>query len=170
MPAASMYSMSSPIFTRTLTSMLAMLDKAEAHAKEKGFDTDNYIGLRLTPDMFAFARQIQIASDAAKGCIARLAGAEAPSWPDDEATIDELRERIQNTIDFIASVPADKIDGSEEREIILPIGPDNTMTFDGLTYLSGVALPNFFFHASMTYALLRQGGVALGKMDFLGAP
>ena len=81
-----------------------------------------------------------------------------------------MKERIQKTIDFIASIPADKIDGSEEREIVLPIGPDKSMTFDGMTFLSGFALPNFFFHASMTYALLRQGGVALGKMDFLGAP
>jgi len=165
-----MYSMSAPIFTRTLTSLLAILDKAEAHAKEKGFDANNYVGLRLTADMFAFARQIQIASDAAKGCIARLADVETPSWPDEEATVDELRERLQKTIDFIASVPAEKIDGSEEREILLPIGPDKTMSFDGLTYLSGVALPNFFFHATMTYALLRQSGVAVGKMDFLGAP
>ena len=89
---------------------------------------------------------------------------------DEEATIDELRERIQKTIDFIATIPADKIDGSEEREIVLPMGPDNAITLDGLTFLSGFALPNFFFHTSMTFALLRQAGVALGKMDFLGAP
>ena len=166
----SMYSASVPIFRRALVQMLNWLDKAEAHAKERGFDPNNYVGLRLAPDMLPFARQIQIATDASKGCIARLSGAEPPKWADDEATLGELRARIQKAIDHADGVASEQIVGSETREIELPIGPERTMTFTGETFLTGFALPNFFFHVTMTYALLRQGGVALGKMDFLGAP
>ncbi len=166
----SMYSASVPTFVRTLNSMLVWFDKAEAYAKEKGFEPDNYLGLRFAPDMFAFCRQVQIASDASKGCVARLAGIEMPSWPDEESTFPELRERIQKTIDFVGGLSTDQIDGSEDREIELPIGPDASMTFTGQAFLTGFALPNFFFHATNTYTLLRQAGVPLGKMDFLGKP
>jgi hypothetical protein len=166
----SMHSMSVPIFTRTLNNMLGWLDKAEAHATEKGFEVDNYVGVRLTPDMLPFARQIQIATDSTKNCVARLAGDEPPTWADDEASLDELRARIKKAIDYAEAMPADRIDGSEEREILLPIGGDRTMPFTGESFLVGFALPNFFFHATMVYALLRQGGVELGKMDYLGAP
>jgi hypothetical protein len=165
----SMNSASAPIFIQTLTAMKSWIDKAEAHATAKGFEADNYIGLRLTPDMFAFARQIQVTSDVAKRCIARLAEIDAPSWPDEEATMSELRERIQKTIDFIASVPEEKINGSEDREVQIPTGPGTFATATGQASLIGFALPNFFFHATMTYALLRDAGVELGKMDFLGA-
>lgn len=166
----SMHSASVPIFVRMLNNMLAWLDKAEAHAKERKFDPGNYLGLRLAPDMLPFARQIQIASDTVKGCVARLAGLEPPKWADDEASLDELRARIRKTLDYAQSVPAAKIDGSEAREIRLPLGPDRTVTFPGEAFLKGFALPNFLFHATMTYALLRHGGVELGKMDYLGAP
>ncbi len=165
-----MHSASVPIFVRMLNNMLAWLDKAEAHAKAKKFEPSNYLGLRLAPDMLPFARQIQIASDTTKNCVARLAGLEPPKWPDEEKTLDELRARIRKTIEYAQSVPAAKIDGSEAREIVLPMGPGRTMTFSGETFLRGFSLPNFFFHATMTYALLRQGGVELGKMDYLGAP
>ena len=114
-------------------------------------------------------RAIQIASDACKRCLSRLAGLEAPTWEDDEATLDELRARIVKTIDYAQSVPAEKIDGSEEREILLPI-PNGELKFPGEAFLKSFSLPNFFFHCTMTYALLRQGGVDLGKMDYLGAP
>lgn len=166
----SMHSASVPVFVRTLTSMLVWLDKAETHATAKGFDANNYMSLRLTPDMFAFARQIQIATDAAKNCVARLAGEEPPAWPDTEVTLDELRARIKTAIRYVESIPASKIDGSDEREVVLPLGPDRSMTFTGQSFLTGFAIPNFFFHVTLTYALLRQGGVTLGKMDFLGAP
>jgi hypothetical protein len=166
----SMHSASAPIFLRTLNNMLAWLDKAEHHAKEKGFDPDNYLGLRLAPDMLPFVRQIQIATDASKNCLARLAEVEPPKWADDEATFDELRPRIQKAIDYAGSMSAEQVDGSESREIVLPLGPDRSMTFTGELFLTGFALPNFFFHATTTYALLRQAGVELGKMDYLGAP
>jgi len=166
----SMHSASVPIFVRMLNNMLAWLDKAEAHAKAGKFDPSNYLGLRLAPDMLPFARQIQIASDAVKNCVTRLAGIEPPKWEDNEASLDELRARIQKTIDFAQSVPAAKIDGSEQREILLPLGPGRTVPLTGELFLKHFALPNFFFHTTMTYALLRQGGVELGKMDYLGAP
>jgi len=166
----SMHAASVPFFLRGLNNMQAWLDKAEAHAKERGFDANNYLGLRLAPDMLPFTCQIQIASDTAKFCVARLAGVEAPAWADDEATLDELRARVRKAIAYTESVPAAQIDGAEQREIVMPIGPDRSMTFTGETYLQGFALPNFFFHATMAYALLRHAGVALGKMDYLGAP
>jgi len=165
----SMHSASVPIFVRTLSNMLTWLDKAEAHAKARGFDPDNYLGLRLAPDMLPFSRQIQIASDACKGCVSRLAGLEAPTWEDDESSLDELRARIAKTIDYVESVPAEEIDGTEERTITLQ-APGRTFEFSGEAFLKIFALPNFFFHCTMTYALLRQGGVELGKMDYLGAP
>lgn len=166
----SMHSASVPIFVRMLNNMLAWLDKAEAYAKARKFDPSNYLGLRLAPDMLPFARQIQIASDTVKGCVARLAGLEPPKWEDNEASLDELRARIKKTLDYAQSMPAAKIDGSEARKIVLPLGPDRTLPFTGETFLKHFALPNFLFHATMTYALLRHGGVELGKMDYLGAP
>jgi hypothetical protein len=168
--AISMHSASVPVFVRMLNNMLAWLDKAEAYAKARKFDPSNYLGLRLSPDMLPFARQIQIASDTTKNCVARLAGTEPPKWADDEATLDELRARIKKTIEYVQSVPAAKFDGSEQREITVPAGPGRTLTFTGETFLRGFSLPNFFFHVTMTYALLRHAGVELGKMDYLGAP
>lgn len=164
-----MYSASVPSFTRTLTAMLSWLDKAGAHAKDRSFDADNYLGLRLSPGMHPFSRQIQIVSDTAKNSVARLAGVEPPKWADDEGSLDALRERIQKTIDYVQSIPASEIDGSEAREILMPAGKDQTIKLKGEMFLTGFSLPNFFFHASMTYGLLRQAGVELGKRDFLGS-
>jgi len=164
----SMYSMSAPIFIRILNNMLSWLDKAEAHAETRGFDVNSYVGMRLAPDMLAFPRQIQIATDSAKNCVAWLAGDEPPTWADDENTLDELRARIQKAVRYAESIPAEKIDGAQAPEILMPIGGDQTMTFTGESFLTGFALPNFFFHVTMVYALLRQGGVELGKMDYLG--
>ncbi len=166
----SMHSASVPIFVRMLNNMLAWLDKAEAYAKARKFDPNNFLGLRLAPDMLPFTRQIQIASDAVKNCVARLAGIEPPKWEDQEASLDELRARLRKTIEYAQSLPAAKIDGSEAREILLPLGPGRTLPFSGELFLKHFALPNFFFHVTMTYALLRHGGVELGKMDYLGAP
>ena len=166
--ALTMHSASVPIFVRMLGNMLAWLDKAEAHATAKKFDPNNFVGMRLTPDMLPFARQIQIASDACKAGVARLAGVEAPKWADDEATLGELRARIRKTIEYAQSIPASQFDGSETREIALPV--PGAPRVSGEVFLKSFSLPNFFFHVTMTYALLRQGGVELGKRDYLGAP
>ena len=162
-----MHSASVPVFVRVLTAMLGWLDKAQAHAEARKFSPDNYLGLRLAPDMLPFTKQIQIASDMAKGCAARLAGLEIPKWDDNEATLEELRGRIRKTIDFLQSVPAAQIDGSEAREISIPTRAGEPLRFSGEVYLKHYATPNFYFHATTTYALLRHAGVELGKKDFL---
>ncbi len=164
--AISMHSASVPILSRVLNAMLGWLDKAQAHAEARKFSPDNYLALRLAPDMLPFTKQIQIASDQAKGCVARLAGIELPKWEDNEATLDELRARIRKTIDFIQSVPAEKIDGSEKREIVIP-SRNGELRFEGEAYLKHYVLSNFYFHATTAYALLRHAGVDLGKKDFL---
>ena len=163
----SMHAASVPSFVRTLNAMLVWLEKAQAHAEARKFDTANYLGLRLAPDMLPLTRQVQIASDGAKGCVARLAGLEVPQWDDTEATLDELRARISRTLDFVESVPAAQIDGSEERPITLKMRTGE-LRFTGQSYLLTFVLPNFYFHATTLYALLRHAGVPLGKMDFLG--
>jgi uncharacterized protein len=163
-----MYSASVPVFTRTLGNMVLWLDKAEAHAQAKKFDAAVYLSARLAPDMLPFPKQIQIACDAAKFCVTRLAGVEAPKQEDNEASLADLKVRIQKTIDFIASVPAAKIEGSEARDIVVP-RRDGSLTLKGEVYLKNYAMANFFFHATTTYALLRHNGVDLGKGDFLGS-
>ena len=163
----SMHGASVAVFVRTLSGMLAWLDKAQAHAEARAFDPVNYLGLRLAPDMLPLTRQIQIATDGVKGCIARLAGLEVPKWEDTEATLDELRARIRKAIDYAQSVPAAQIDGSETRQIALPQRSGEPLLFTGEAFLKHYAMPNFFFHCTTTYALLRQAGVALGKRDFL---
>lgn len=164
----SMHSASVPVFVRMLGNVLNWLDKAQAHAEARKFDTANYLGLRLAPDMLPFTRQIQIATDGAKGCVARLAGLEVPKWDDNEASFDDLRARLRKTIDYVQSVPAAQIDGSEGREIVLPTRVGDPLRFTGEAYLKHFVLPNLYFHTSMTYALLRHAGVDLGKKDFLG--
>jgi hypothetical protein len=168
MPQISLHGASAPAFAKMLSNMLNWLDAAKAHAEARKFPADNYLALRLAPDMLPFARQIQIASDAAKGCVARLAGQEIPKYEDNEATLDELAERIRKTRDFILSVPAAAFEGGEGREITIPRRTGEPLKFDGLTYLNHFALPNFYFHTTTTYALLRHAGVPLGKADYLG--
>lgn len=165
-----MHAASAPVFVRTLTNLLAWLDKAQTHAEVRKFDSVNYLGLRLAPDMLPFTRQIQIATDGVKGCMARLSGREVPKWEDNEATLDELRARVHRAIEYVQSFQAADIDGSEGREILLPTRQGDPLRFTGENYLRHFVLPNFFFHATMTYALLRHAGVELGKRDFLGAP
>jgi hypothetical protein len=164
----SMYSASAPVFSRILGNMLNWLDRAEAHAQARKFDPDNYLGLRLAPDMLPFARQIQIVSDGAKGCMSRLAGTEIPKWEDTEASLDDLRARIRKTIEHVQSFSAAQIDGSDSRPIVVPMRGGDGLNFSGETFLKHFALPNFFFHATTAYALLRHAGVELGKADFLG--
>jgi hypothetical protein len=164
----SMHAASAPVFLRTLNAMLVWLDKAQAHAEARKFDANNFLTLRLAPDMLPFTRQIQITTDGVKGCMARLAGQEVPKWEDSEATLDDLRARIRRTIAFVESFTPAQIDGTEAREIVLPMRQGDPLRYDGESYLKHFVLPNFFFHATTTYALLRAGGVDLGKRDFLG--
>lgn len=164
----SMYQASVPPIVRQFSSLSKILAKGVAFAEEKGIDPATLIAARLTEDMLPLARQVQIASDITKGGVARLAGIEAPSFADTETTFAELEERIARTVAFIQSVGADQIDGSEQKAIVLKAG-DRELPFIGQDYLLQFVLPNFFFHVTMTYALLRQAGVPLGKMDFLAA-
>jgi hypothetical protein len=165
----SMHAACAPVFVRTLGNMLNWLDKAQTYAESRKFDTANFLGLRLAPDMLPLTRQIQITTDGVKGCMARLAGQEVPKWEDNEASFDDLRARIRKTIDYVQSFSAAQIDGSEDREILLPTRQAEPMRFTGESYLKHFVLPNFFFHATTTYALLRHAGVDLGKRDYLGA-
>jgi len=162
-----MHSASVPLFQRQLSALLGWLDKAEAYATARKFDANNLLQLRLAPDMLPLVSQVRIASDAAKGCVARLAGVEPPKFEDNEATLDDLRERVRKTLAYVASVSAASIDGSEEREIVIPMRTRDAIRLSGLVYLQHWALPNFYFHITTAYALLRQGGVELGKADFL---
>jgi hypothetical protein len=164
----SMYSASVPVFERMLGNMLNWFDKAQAHAEARKFESVNYLSLRLAPDMLPLNRQVQIASDGAKGCVARLSGQEPPKWDDTEATLDDLRARVRKTIDYVKSVPASQIDGTEAREIVLPVRSGEPMRLSGEVFLKNFVLPNFYFHATTTYALLRHAGVELGKRDYLG--
>jgi hypothetical protein len=165
----SMHSASAPAFVRMLGNMLVWLDKAQAHADARRFDSANYLGLRLAPDMLPLVKQVQIASDAAKGCMGRLAGQELPKWDDSEASLDDLRARIRKTLDYVQSFQPSQIDGSEDREVVIPLRNRDPLTFTGEAYLRHWALPNFYFHATTLYALLRHAGVDLGKGDYLGA-
>ena len=164
-----MHSASVPIFSSMLKNLDAWLVKAEAHAVARKFEPGVYLTSRLAPDMLPFTSQVLIACDTAKFLVGRLAGVEAPKFEDTEKSIPELRDRIRATIEFIESVPAAKVDGTEAKEVSLPrrTGP---IVMTGEAYLKHFALPNFFFHASMAYALLRHNGVEIGKLDFLGAP
>jgi uncharacterized protein len=165
----SMYSASVPPMLKMLGNMLSWLDKAQQHAEAKKFDPKVYFDLRLAPDMLPFARQIQITCDMAKNCARRLANIEAPVHEDKEVTLEELQERIRQTMAFISSVKADQINGSEEHPIEVPMRGMEPLKFTGENYMKHFAHPNFYFHASIAYALLRHVGVPLGKGDYLGA-
>ena len=163
----SMYQASVPAFLQMLSSLSAILDKAEAFAAERKIDPAVLLGWRLAPDMFALARQVQIATDLAKGCCARLAGVEVPKYPDDETTFADLRARITGTIDFVRGFEPDDIDGSESRDITLTAGT-RELRFTGQQYLVNFALPNFYFHVTTAYDILRRCGVPIGKRDYMG--
>ena len=163
----SMYQASIPVFIHKLENLSKILDKATAHADYKKIDPTVFISGRLAPDMYPLSRQVQIATDVVKGCAARLAGIELPSYEDNEITFPELQARIAKTINFLQSVSAAQIDGSEERTVTLKLhGKD--AHFPGQAYLLNFVLPNFYFHITMVYAILRHNGLEIGKMDFLG--
>jgi hypothetical protein len=163
-----MYQASVPAFLHMLKNLSAILDKAEAFAAERNIEPDVLLDWRLAPDMFPLVRQIQIAADFAKGTTARLAGAEVPKYADDEKTIAELKARIAKTLRFVEGFSPKDIDGSEGRDITLTVGGQE-MHFKGEPYLVHFALPNFYFHATAAYAILRRCGVEIGKRDFIGA-
>ena len=165
----SMYQASAPRFANTLKNLSAILDKAKAQAEAKKIDEQVLTSSRLFPDMFALARQVQIACDSAKGAVARLAGVEIPKHEDTEKTFDELKERIAKTLAFIATVKAAQIDGTEDKEIVLKLQGKDVPT-RALTYLLGRAWPNFYFHVTTAYNILRHNGVEIGKGDFIGTP
>jgi uncharacterized protein len=164
----SMSSASVPVFEIGLNALSALLDKAEAYAKAKSIDPSVLLNTRLFPDMFAFTRQVQSACDQAKNGCARLAGIDPPSYEDNEKTIPELKARIAKTVDFMRTLDAKKIDESADREITFPLGP-NKGHMKGADYLNHFAAPNFYFHVTTAYDILRHCGVEIGKRDFIGA-
>ena len=157
-----------PYFIHSLTALSAILAKAEAHAEAKKLKPEVLPNLRLIADMFPLWRQVCIVTDHAKGAPARLAGLEVPSYPDTETTIAELRARIAKTIAFVKTIPDSAFDGAEARTITVKAGP-RELTFPALQYLHSYAVPNFYFHMSTAYNILRANGVEVGKTDFLGA-
>ena len=165
--AISMYDFSVPVLTHGLTNLSAILDKAAAHSAEKKFDSVVLAQARLFPDMLPLTSQVQIACDTAKGAAARLAGIEAPKHEDTEATFADLKARIAKTVDFLKSVSAAQLKDAESRAIELKF-PSATLKFTAVKYLTDFVLPNFYFHLSMVYALLRKNGIDLGKRDYLG--
>jgi len=163
-----MFKSSIPVFEILLNALSANLDKAEAYATAKKIDPSVLLGMRLAADMFALTRQVQAACDQAKNGSARLAGIEPPKFEDNETTIAQLKERIAKTVAFLKGLDAKAIDASADREITFPLGP-NKGQMKGDDYLNHFVLPNFYFHATAAYAVLRHAGVDVGKRDFLGA-
>jgi hypothetical protein len=161
-----MYSQTVPVFTRLLTNGKGWLDKAAAYAETKKFDSSVFVTSRLAPDMLSFNRQIQIAGDGAKGCVARLAGVDIPKYEDNEATFADLHARLDKTIAFISTITAAQVDGTEDKEIVLT-SPRGDRKFRGEDYLRYYVQPNFFFHMTTAYNILRHNGVDIGKSDFL---
>lgn len=163
----SMYDASIPVFIRALTNLSAILDKGLAHANATGTDPQALLGTRLAPDMYALTAQIQRASDAAKGATGRLTGVQAPSFADTETTFPELQARIAKTIDFLKAIRPEQLEGSESRQIEMRFR-HGAVTYDGKSLLLAFSLPNFFFHVTTAYDILRHKGVPIGKFDYLG--
>jgi hypothetical protein len=162
-----MHAFSVPIFVKTLANLSAILAKGAAYAEQKKFDPAVLVDMRLAPDMFPLLRQVRIACNFAKGAVARLAGEEPPQWEDNEATIADLQARIERTIAFIQGFDAGRFAGAEARKVTITLRGE-PVEYVGLAYLAHVVLPNFFFHATTAYDILRHAGVELGKRDFIG--
>lgn len=167
--AISMYAASVPVFRQLLVSLNELLNKAEAHATAKKFDPNALLQARLFPDMFTLTRQVQLASDFAKAATTRLAGVPVPGYEDTEQTFEELHARINKTLALMDGVAATQIDGSEEREIVIQPGTPRERKFTGQAYLLHYAMPQFLFHVTTAYAILRHNGVEVGKRDFMGS-
>jgi hypothetical protein len=156
------------VFANSLNSLAAVLEKGLAHATARKFDPSVLLNARLAPDMLPLSRQVQIACDLAKNSVARLAALEPPRFEDNEKTIEELRTRIARTIDYLKGIPASAFEGSEDRDLKVPAGPDKFLDFKGLDFVQRWAIPNVFFHITTAYAILRHNGVDIGKKDFIG--
>lgn len=167
--AISIYDQSIAAMSRALSSLAAIVAKAEAHADEQGIEHAVLLNARLFPDMHSFIKQIQIASDTAKGGAARLAGVDAPSWEDDETSFAQVRARIQKTLDFLAGFEPESLEGAESREVEIKF-TGGSVKMDGKSHLLGFVLPNLYFHVTTAYNILRHNGVAIGKRDYLGSP
>ena len=165
----SMYLASVPRLVNALNTLSHVLGKAQAHIEAKKLDPKTLLEFRLYPDMLSMTRQVQIASDTAKGLVARLAGLDNPVHEDNEQSIAELQARLAKTVTFMQSVSAAQIDGTEDKAIVIKRG-DKETHYKGMQFLLGHALPNVYFHSSMTYAILRHNGVEIGKRDYLGTP
>ncbi len=165
----SMYQASVPRFVNMLGNLSKIIDIAQAHAGAKKIDPAVLTSSRLFPDMLPMRAQVQIACDTAKGAVARLAGVPIPVHEDNEVTLADLKDRIAKTIAFVQSVTAEQLDGTEEKEIVIKRG-DKETRFRGMQFLLGQALPNFYFHVSTAYAILRHNGIEIGKRDYLGNP
>jgi hypothetical protein len=164
----SFYDGSAPLFVHMLKVLSGVLTKAETHAKEKNIEPDVLLNARLHPTMYPLIRQVQLACDFSGRACARLAGTELPEMPDNETSFAELQTRIAKTIDNINAIPAEKFEGAEQREVTFPGSRGTTKTLSGRQFLNRSALPNFFFHCTTAYDILRHNGVELGKLDFLG--
>jgi hypothetical protein len=165
----SMFQASVPRLINVLNNLSHILDKAQAHIDAKKIDATALIQFRLFPDMLNFTRQVQIASDTAKGVVARLAGVDIPVYEDNEQSIADLKARIAKTIDFIQGFKPEQIDGTEDKDIIVKRGEKETH-YKGMQFLLGHAIPNVYFHTTTAYAILRHNGVEVGKRDYLGNP
>lgn len=164
----SMYEASLPQFIHMLKGLSAVLDKAAAFAEAKKFNSEILVNARLAPDMYPLARQVHIATDLVKGCAARLSGSEVPSYTDTEFTIPELKARIAKTVAFVEGFAPAQFEGSEDRKVTLKLGGED-VTFQGRDYLFTFVIPNFYFHVTTAYAILRHNGLEIGKRDYLAA-
>lgn len=163
-----MHQASVPIMLQMFGSLTAIIDKAAAHCEARGIDPTVLVNYRLAPDMLPFKSQIQIMTDQAKGAVSRLAGVDIPSYADTETSFDDLKARIAKTADYVKSFKPEQIDGSEDREVVLKIGPTE-LKLTGRQYFLHFFLPNFYFHASTAHDILRHAGVQIGKRDFIGS-
>jgi hypothetical protein len=165
--AISVYDLTIATLSRMLENLDRIVARAEEHAAARNIDPPVLIQARLYPDMLPFVAQIRIATDTAKGAAARLSGTELPRWPDDEATFEELHQRIRKATDFLATFAPEQFEGAEERPIEMKL-PNTTLNFTGRDYILGFVLPNFYFHVTTAYDILRHNGIAIGKRDYLG--
>jgi hypothetical protein len=168
--AISMYQAAVPVLLRAMNNLVAILEKGAVHAESHGIDASVLLQSRLFPDMFPLVRQVQIVSDISRRGVARLAGEEAPAMEDFETSFAELISRLQNSIAYLEGFEAARLDGTEEKQVTVPIGGEKSITMSGWPFLSCFVLPNVYFHLSTAYAILRHNGVPLGKLDFLGTP